>query len=209
VEGPSEQLFYKALARAIGIDIDRLNISILIVDGIGFKPYASLLASLQIPLIMRTDNDIFKIPNQEKYRFAGVQRAIEIYRAFYEKNEKLEPLLADKNSLVFDTPTPPQKSLDYTQQVKELLESIGIFMSEVDLENDLYSQLPVVMAEFFGIEDGISIVNEMQKRKATLMFEFLRKCSERLDQLRDSEISKPLKRCQEIAEYIYGTSTDS
>ncbi|PHS35429.1 MAG: ATP-dependent endonuclease [Sulfurovum sp.] len=72
VEGQSEILFYKALAKAIDVDLDRLNISILMVNGIGFKPYIRVLELLQIPWIMRTDNDIFKIPRQNKYRYAGI-----------------------------------------------------------------------------------------------------------------------------------------
>lgn len=209
VEGPSEQLFYKALAKAIEIDIDRLNVSILMVDGIGFNPYISLLTSLHIPYVVRTDNDVFKIPTQEKYRFAGVQRAIEIYRAFCPRNEKLETLLSDESLLVFDTSTPPQKKLDYAKQVTELLEAYGIFLADRDLENDLYSQLPEITGEYFGTEDGETIVGEMQKRKATFMFEFLRQNSEDLYKLQNSAISKPLKKCRELIEQLYGTPTDS
>src|SRR5258706_390348 len=209
VEGPSEQLFYKALAKAIEIDIDRLNISILMVDGIGFNPYASLLTSLHIPFVVRTDNDIFKIPKQEKYRFAGIQRAIEIYRSFCPKNEKLEILLADASPLVFDTPIPPPKSLAHAKQITELLETFGIFMAGRDLENDLYSQLPEITKEYFGIDDGEIIVGEMQKRKATFMFEFLQHNSENLDKLRESVISMPLKKCQELIKHLYGTPTYS
>jgi putative ATP-dependent endonuclease of OLD family len=209
VEGPSEQLFYKALANALGIDLDRLNISILLVDGVGFKPYASLLSSLRIPFVIRTDNDIFKIPRQEHYRFAGVQRAIDIYQSFYEKDEKTEGLLGDQHLLIFDTPTPPKENLSYAKSIVALLENFGIFISNVDLEHDLYSELPEVAVEFFGGEKESETVIEMQKRKATFMFEFLRQHSKRLNQLKDSSISNPLKKCRQIAEYLYGTPTNS
>ncbi|HNC59888.1 MAG TPA: AAA family ATPase [Leptospiraceae bacterium] len=209
VEGPSEQLFYKALAKAIKIDVDRLNVSILMVDGVGFKPYISLLASLRIPFVMRTDNDIFKIPKQENYRFAGIQRSIEIYRTFFPKNDAVEILLDNESLLVFDTPVPPQKSQDYAKQVAELLQPFGIFISDRDLENDLYNQLSEIAKDYFGIDNGETIVEEMQKRKATFMFEFLRQNSEHLNQLQDSAISIPLKKCQEIIEHLYGTSANS
>ena len=39
VEGTSEVLFYTALARELKLDLDRHNISILSVEGVGFKPY--------------------------------------------------------------------------------------------------------------------------------------------------------------------------
>ena len=208
VEGPSEQLFYKALASATGIDIDRLNISILLVDGVGFKPYASLLTSLRIPFVLRTDNDIFKIPKQEKYRFAGIQRAVELYKAFFSINEKLEILLARESLLTFETPAPLQDNIDYANQIRMILKTMGIFISDVDLENDLFNQLPEITKRFLGIDDRTLIVEEMQKRKATFMFEFLRQCSEHMSRLKDSGLSEPLKYSQGLAEKIYGKTAN-
>ena len=49
VEGPSEQLFYTELAKALEIDLDYYNISILSVDGVQFKVYASILNAMEIP----------------------------------------------------------------------------------------------------------------------------------------------------------------
>ena len=115
----------------------------------------------------------------------------------------------NESLLVFDTPVPPQKSQDYAKQVAELLQPFGIFISDRDLENDLYNQLSEIAKDYFGIDNGETIVEEMQKRKATFMFEFLRQNSEHLNQLQDSAISIPLKKCQEIIEHLYGTSANS
>lgn len=76
VEGQSELIFYKTLATQIGIDLDRLNISILSVEGVGFKVYVKILDALNIEWIARTDNDINKIKDHEAYRFAGVERGL-------------------------------------------------------------------------------------------------------------------------------------
>lgn len=208
VEGPSEQLFYNALADAIGIDLDRLNISILIVDGVGFKSYASLLSSLKIPFVIRTDNDIFQIQKQKKYRLAGVQRAIGIYQNFFPQNEVMESLLKDQSLLVFDTAIPPEANIAYAQQIIEILESIGVFLSKIDLENDLYGELPTVTSEFFE-SDAAGTVSKMQKRKATSMFEFLMQESKKLESLSEAEIAKPLIYCKNIAQKNYGTPADS
>lgn len=51
VEGPSEIAFFRALAAAIGIDLDRENLSILSVDGIGFSPYVLCCEALGIPWV--------------------------------------------------------------------------------------------------------------------------------------------------------------
>ena len=60
VEGPSEVLFYHALAEQVKIDLDFQNISILSVDGIAFSVYVKILDALEIPWVLRTDNDVFK-----------------------------------------------------------------------------------------------------------------------------------------------------
>ncbi len=205
VEGPSEQLFYKALANAIGIDVDRLNISILLVDGVGFKPYASLLSSLNIPFVIRTDNDVFKIPKKDIFRFAGIQRAIDIYRSFFKNDNNLEELLADASPLFFDSSIPPHDSVEYATNVIALLEKIGIYISNIDLENDLHGELPDVTSNYLGIEQDAEIISEMQKRKATFMFEFLHQKSEHLSRLKNSKIAQPLYQCEKMAKSLNGT----
>ncbi len=66
VEGSSEVIFYKALANQINVDLDKLNISILSVEGVGFKRYIELLEALNITWLVRTDNDYFKVTRKKK-----------------------------------------------------------------------------------------------------------------------------------------------
>jgi putative ATP-dependent endonuclease of OLD family len=48
------------------------------VDGVGFNTYIDLLKVLEIDFVIRTDNDVFKVPRSEpvKYRLAGIQRGL-------------------------------------------------------------------------------------------------------------------------------------
>jgi len=202
VEGPSEELFYKALADKIGVDLDRLNISILMVDGIGFQPYISLLHSLRIDYVVRTDNDIFKVPKQEAYRLAGVQRGVEVYRTFSEKDDEFEALLQQCESKLegFSAPQPPPENLEAAKGIIQMLEKFDIFVAGVDLENDLHSALGKITSEFFGVTENAEIVQQMQRRKATSMFAFLREHSDALSCLEDDLLAKPLLRCKQIME---------
>lgn len=64
VEGPSEMVFYKTLAKQIGIELDRLNISVLSVDGVSF-PYLYEDSQCNADLLdFRTDNDIMSGPTK-------------------------------------------------------------------------------------------------------------------------------------------------
>ncbi|HEI2455853.1 TPA: AAA family ATPase, partial [Escherichia coli] len=76
VEGPSEILFYQSLAKSLNIDLDYWNISIVSVDGIAFKIYVAILNALEIPWVMRTDNDISKI--KDKWQYSGINRCLSI-----------------------------------------------------------------------------------------------------------------------------------
>ena len=265
VEGQSEILFYKALAKAIDIDLDRLNISILMVDGIGFQPYIRVLELLQIPWVMRTDNDIFETPPRSgKFRYAGIQRSLTIYEKFRQE-DTYSPNIEEaiKNIKNF---TKPIEILvkESAQTLIEFLEPFDIFISKNDLEQDLVnSPLFPKLQEFFNpkmtieelniatleqlieipnigedkarsiidyksrkpfesfeelctitgigeaikesIEDGTEynkeeIIEKMQQKKGSLMFEFLYKYQDDLSILDTEKISEPLKRCKEILE---------
>ncbi|WP_307443107.1 ATP-dependent endonuclease [Paenibacillus sp. V4I3] len=65
------------LALALGIELDRLNISILSVEGVGFHKYIELFDNLGIPWVIRTDNDYQLVSAKIQgnyYRLSGMQR---------------------------------------------------------------------------------------------------------------------------------------
>jgi len=202
VEGTSEVMFYRNLAPAIGIDPDRLNISILSVSGIGFKPYIILLNSLSIGYVIRTDNDVFRIPRREAYRLAGVERGIEIYRGFCREDSEFEALLQKHEGELqgFPTCVPPTENKTAATAISGMLEKFNIFVADDDLEHDLHDALGEVTSAFFGQDADGETVRQMQKRKATSMFGFLLEHSNELARLRDHSLAKPLLRCQRMAE---------
>lgn len=202
VEGNSEELFYKALAQKLDIDLDRLNISIMVVDGVGFAPYGSLLQSLAIPFVIRTDNDVFQVPKKSEYRCAGVQRAIQLYRDLYANDPSITKTLEDNEDKLkgFITQDPPLETLEAVQAIRDALESVGLFLANRDLETDLKnSSLSTEIAAYLENIEEDGLIHEMQKRKATFMFDFLRQNATALVRLEGDPITKPLLRCVEIA----------
>lgn len=205
IEGPSEDLFYKTLSKQIEIDLDRLNISVLMVDGIGFDAYISILNSLEIEWVLRTDNDIFKIPKKEEYRFAGVQRCISYYRDYFKKDKETDDLLLihEKNLKWENQIEPKQINLDSAKSIIDDLENYGMFLSVKDLENDfLNSSVNTEIKDFFSELDDEDIIKSMQKRKATFMYNFLKNNKDILSKLKNDPISKPLLECKSIIESI-------
>ncbi|MGG4179290.1 AAA family ATPase [Virgibacillus pantothenticus] len=210
VEGPSEVLFYKALAIDLGIDLDKYNISILMVDGVGFEPYIDVLNNLDINWVIRTDNDIFKVPKKDYYQFSGVLRGIKIYQNYWERNSEMDKLIDEKKETLIGTNDRENLTIDELDTIvrfKRHLMEHDIYLSNRDLEYDLIdSQIRPILYDYYKEDDDESIIKAMQKSKATSMFNFLLTNQGKLSVLKDSYIADPLWRCKEYAEDLYNGS---
>jgi len=203
VEGPSEELFYKTLSKQLKIDLDRLNISVLMVDGVGFSTFIKILDSLEIEWVLRTDNDISKVPYKEEYRFAGVQRIIGFYRKSFKPEGATDKIIAANEKLLkgFKNSEPLQANIDAASNIAKQLEPFNLFLSKKDLENDLFdSPLKKELIAFFDDLDEEDIISKMQERKATFMYEFLKEKKSYLNVLEKNAISAPLLKCKKIIE---------
>lgn len=199
VEGPSEVLFYTALSQELKIDLDRYNISILSVNGIGFKPYVAICNALNIPWVLRTDNDIFLKPTiapTKKY-YAGISRAMGILQSIgadingIQKywNEHLE-----ENEWSKSQSCVPKVSQELNTYIREAIAPLGIFLSDIDLENDLaHSSLQSVLLKHYNKRKIRTLVDAMQKKKAENMLDFLEKNQDQLALLCEDKIATPLK----------------
>lgn len=210
VEGQSELIFYKTLAKQIGIDLDRLNISILSVEGVGFYTYAKILGALGIYWVARTDNDIFKIQHQDAYRFAGIERGLELAKQSCDLEETDEKVIdaysckihgfADKNSI-------PSKVLEAADKLRDVLANYDIFIADVDFETDLCNgPLKDALKEYYGdLLSDSSLIKKMKSHKAINIYDFLKNHKERLEALADDYVAKPLLSAKNYIEDKYGT----
>lgn len=202
VEGPSERIFYTALAHALGEGVDRLNISILSVDGVGFGPYVRVCSSLGIPYALRTDNDIFKVAKSESWRAAGVQRLATIADEHVE-DDGLKDLIAEHGAdLVWDvSPAPPEASKEAMEVLASSFAERGLFLSEHDdLEDDLvHGPLFDELSEHFNRDTPEETRETMQKRKAENMHSFI-SSNPHLCSLRDDGIAAPLEYIVKLVE---------
>lgn len=192
VEGTSEVIFYKALAKENNIDLDKLNISILSVEGIGFKPYINVCKALNIPWVLRTDNDVFK-DNKNDFYYAGIGRAIGIIKDCNLKSA--ESYVYCKKFKKQRDGTVPTNIKDINDKVCESLKNVGIYLSKIDLENDLAnSNLNDTLNDYYGIQesDTAELVSKMQRRKAENMFNFIKKEHFNLVKLQDDELIEPI-----------------
>lgn len=192
VEGPSERLFYTALANAIELDLDHLNISIIAVNGVGFLRYVEICRKLNVPFAMRTDNDIFHDENNGKSRFAGVLRGVRVAEGLDASGENLNRLKVLEPELSWMSSESNTSSISASEEAVRILESYGVFLASVDLETDLVeSSIYDSLRAHYGIEDKKKLISAMQRRKAENMFEFLLSNPD-LSVLRTESLSSPL-----------------
>lgn len=205
VEGTSEVLFFSALAENLGIDLDRHNITILSVEGVGFKPYVAVCDALKIPWVLRTDNDVFtKQKNAITYNyFAGISRIIGIVKScfcnetallsYWEEHEANNEWL--QNSDI------PESATTLNIFVREETQRLGLFLSEIDLENDLaHTPLNDVLLQHYGAKTIPTLVSLMQTKKAENMLDFLLANSDSLSRLRGNSILAPIEMLVKIVE---------
>ncbi len=181
VEGPSEKLFYEELAQKLLIDLDFHNISILCVDGIQFKVYCEILDAMEIPWVLRTDNDVSGINGSSINK-----RAVGINRCF--------ALMGLPNAPDYPPGTKSQDLVDNGdwQNATNQINPNGMFISKVDLESDLALELEAELLAFSGKNNATDAIKYLQAKKAIRMRSFLSNNQVALSGIGGGELAKPL-----------------
>ena len=198
VEGTSEVLFYTALSREIGLDLDYLNITILSVEGVGFKPYVAVCNALNIPWVLRTDNDVFSKPTNAptEHYYAGISRIMGILEeASLDGSKELLDYWTEhkeENDWPYNTSVSKAAS-DLNVYIRKQANAFGLYVSDNDLENDLAnSPLCDTLKTYYNKRTVNSLVSAMQTKKATNMLDFLSIHHEALSALKTHGIATPI-----------------
>jgi len=188
VEGPSEVLFYHELAHQLEIDLDFHNVSVLSVEGVDFEVYVAILDAMEIPWVVRTDNDVSKVPrsNPPMWRFAGLNRALRL----------AEETEYDDHATI-DT---PEKLEETWAEVADVLNPKGIYVSRVDLEHDLGNACGDGLMEYSQAESVVEAIEYLQGRKAIRMGEFVAAKGPVLQALKKDALALPLRHAVHLSE---------
>lgn len=128
VEGPSEQILFEKILSTINPFYEADGAYILSVDGIGFKPYFSILDDLNIFNVIKTDNDLRKNSETNNYSVLGFSRCNN-----YIDKKILPTSRIEENSIL----SKRNLYIDNIDKLDEIRDKYHIFLSKVDLENDL------------------------------------------------------------------------
>jgi putative ATP-dependent endonuclease of the OLD family len=162
IEGPSEKvLFEKVLSEAYP-DYELNGGFILEVNGTAFKHYVDTLKSLDITTIIKTDNDLrAKKGKRSTFEVFGLNRCLKLlgeenmedieleFPAEIKKKEKKE-ILNDKKREIFK----------HLSDLISKFEDNQIYLSEVDLEHDLYNVIGSRMEELLDTKNAIAYLQD-------------------------------------------------
>lgn len=177
IEGPSERVLFEKILEELYPTYELDGGYILEVDGIKFKPYYDVLNALDIFTIVKTDNDL-KAKRSNKFHFdlIGLNRCldlvnmekkeyVEIDYTTMDKDGKLVQLVSTKERLVKE-----EKRKIYVNE-KETINALRekeIYLSEIDLEHDLFEVLGKRLEE---ILDNSNPIKYLQNAKMLNMLE--------------------------------------
>ena len=186
VEGPSEEVLYKEMLFRNNVNIDYLNLSIFSVGGVQFDVFAKVLQALEIPFSFRTDNDVSKIKVQgvQHWQYSGVNRCLGILNKDNEKwrHSKTEitreHIIKDPRWAAFE----------------KMINSNGIYMSNLDLENDLVCLIEDDVLKALNKESAKEAIDYLQKQKALRMQKLVAKLDQKgFEKIYASSFGEPIK----------------
>lgn len=127
--------------------------------------------------------------------YAGVSRIIGILELVADQNNSLLQYWSDhkaENEWQYETEAPAVAN-DLNAHIKEQAELFGMFLSDIDLENDLAnSPLQEELFQYYGKKKVDTLVKVMQTKKAENMLGFLSEHHAALKTLDGNKITKPL-----------------
>jgi putative ATP-dependent endonuclease of OLD family len=145
VEGPSEKTLFERILYDKCERYESLGGYILEVEGINFKEYYDVLTALGIDVIVRTDNDLKLNVKAGNASLLGVNRCLNLLGQDKKPSITIDnvtdfkadiSIQINKKRYIFDR--------KYPKTIKGFAKK-NVYLSRVDLENDLYEAIPTVM----------------------------------------------------------------
>lgn len=200
IEGPSEKVLFEKVMNEVNSNFELDGGYILQVNGTYFSTYFKALNGLNITTIVKTDNDLrVKKGKPNKYEVLGINRCNKLIEGKMLPEINIDIELNGKNKVANNKIKKERLKEEKRKLYKEnemLIKEFSdknIFLSEIDLENDLVKVIGERIAEVLGIEleDAVSY---LQNSKLYNMVELVEELNEDdCKKIYESELFKCLK----------------
>ena len=160
VEGPSEYALFNKVLSVLKPFYESEGIYILSVNGIGFSEYCHILNELKIDTIIKTDNDLRYNASDRMYIPIGFSRI----------NKLLHSDVLPKDRISNNRPCDKRKLyLDNQSELDEIRCKHRIYLSKIDLENDLDEFMHDRLVELLGTDDPVKYLQDAKKYNMVLL----------------------------------------
>lgn len=166
VEGPSEYMLFSKVLAIVHPFYEADGIYILPVDGIGFQMYMSILDELEIFNVIKTDNDLRAVKGKGTYSALGFSRCNNYIGKELLPTEQIQEKSVSAKRALYNANI---KTLD------KIRSEYSIFLSKVDLENDLDEVMHDRLSTLLG---EASPVDYLQDSKHYHMVELIEKLTD-------------------------------
>lgn len=170
VEGPSEKVLFSKIFGELMPNYESKGIYILPVNGFGFEPYFRLLDKLNINNVIKTDNDLRKIPKKNEYSVLGFNR---INNWINNEEFKLPTNTVGGDSIECKI----QLYNNNIEMLNLIRKKFGIYLSKCSLEEDLDEIIHDEMCGYLEEADGnpIDFLKKYKHKNMVLLSEKLTK----------------------------------
>ena len=166
VEGPSEHMLFSKVLSVVHPFYEVDGIYILPVDGVGFSMYFSILNKLEIFNVIKTDNDLRAVKGKGTYSVLGFSRCNNYIGKELLPTEQIQEKSVSAKRALYNANI---KTLD------KIRSEYSIFLSKVDLENDLDEVMHDRLSTLLG---EASPVDYLQDSKHYHMVELIEKLTD-------------------------------
>ena len=180
IEGPSEKVLFEKILQEIRPSYELEGGYILQVDGIKFKPYYKTLINLGIICIVKTDNDLKETTknSSKQFEYIGYNRCVGLLDGNeWKKWEDENGYIAiDYSSSDREDKIKEWKKSNFNQIQKiQQLRNKNIYLSKVDLENDLNEAIPETLESWRNTNhDAVPYLQKQKLMRMIKLCDFLK-----------------------------------
>lgn len=180
VEGPSEKILFERIMKEKFERYESHGGYILQVDGISFSEYYKVLTHLGIKVIVKTDNDLKLNKKNKECNLLGLNRGLELAGIASKPNiPGIDVVKYKKNTEYKKTIQKKVFEVSHKKDFKSL-RAKSIHISKIDLENDLYEVIPLVMDKLAKDNNSSkSAIDYLQSAKLINMIDLCTRLSTR------------------------------
>lgn len=169
VEGPSEKVLFEKVLSEVKPYFELEGIFILEINGIAFSKYTDVLESLNIIVHVKTDNDLRKVKgSKSEFELLGLNRSLTLCGLNKLNNTILEEFKDSSDDEIQNALIDKKRELfhEHRSVVKNLWR-FNVYLSRVDLENDLYEVLGERLVEITGTKKPVKYLHSAKLNNMT------------------------------------------